>query len=147
MLYASQRNYDFGPEKRNNVSNLSKFITHRILNEFELIKSVLENTGAKRFFEIGTGRGTACYAASLVPSVEEIVTVDIVPHEEKHQYGMGYKDNYVSNKDLYDMIPFEEKKKIDFRLRDDTYMQYEDYFDVCFTYLFCPIYRWVMTHI
>ena len=42
LLYASQRNYDFGPEKRNNVSNLSKFITHRILNEFELIKSVLE---------------------------------------------------------------------------------------------------------
>ena len=42
LLYTSQRNYDFGPEKRNNVSNLSKFITHRILNEFELIKSVLE---------------------------------------------------------------------------------------------------------
>ena len=43
----SQRNYDFGPEKRNNVSNLSKFITHRILNEFELIKSVLENINLK----------------------------------------------------------------------------------------------------
>ena len=47
LLYASQRNYDFGPEKRNNVSNLSKFITHRILNEFELIKSVLENINLK----------------------------------------------------------------------------------------------------
>ena len=102
------------------------------LEQTFFIKSVLENIGAKRFFEIGTGRGTASYAVSLIPSIEKIVTIDIVPHEEKHKYAIGYKDNFVSNKDLYDMIPFEEKKKIDFRLRDNTYMQYEDYFDVCF---------------
>ena len=102
------------------------------LEQTFFIKSVLESVGAKRFFEIGTGRGTAAYAASLIPSIEEVVTVDIVPHDLKRHYAIGYKQNHVSNKDLYDMIPFEEKKKISFRNRDNSYMEYNDYFDVCF---------------
>ena len=35
--YASKRNYDFGPEVRNNVSMLSRFISHRVLNEYDII--------------------------------------------------------------------------------------------------------------
>jgi len=35
--YASKRNYDFGPEVRNNVSMLSKFISHSVLNEYDII--------------------------------------------------------------------------------------------------------------
>ena len=41
LNYSKLRNYDFGTEKRNNVSNLSKFISHRILNEFTVIKKIL----------------------------------------------------------------------------------------------------------
>ena len=40
--YSKLRNFDFGPEKRRNVSNLSLFISHRIINEFEIIKEVLK---------------------------------------------------------------------------------------------------------
>ena len=39
--YERLRNYDFGLNDRTNISNLSKYISHRILNEFELIKNVL----------------------------------------------------------------------------------------------------------
>ena len=35
--YSSKRNYDFGPESRENVSNLSKYISHRFINEYQLI--------------------------------------------------------------------------------------------------------------
>ena len=35
--YASKRNYDFGPEVRNNVSMLSRFISHRVINEYDII--------------------------------------------------------------------------------------------------------------
>ena len=36
--YAKSRNFDYGPDKRNNVSNLSKYITHRIIDEQEVIQ-------------------------------------------------------------------------------------------------------------
>ncbi len=39
--YTSKRNYDLGPENRNNVSMLSKFITHRVLNEYDIINMSL----------------------------------------------------------------------------------------------------------
>ena len=39
--YSSKRNYDLGPESRENTSNLSKYISHRIINEYDLIREVL----------------------------------------------------------------------------------------------------------
>ena len=39
--YSRSRNFDFGPNKRNNVSCLSPYITHGILNEIEVIKKSL----------------------------------------------------------------------------------------------------------
>ena len=39
--YSSQRNYDFGPESRENTSNLSKYISHRIINEYDLVREIL----------------------------------------------------------------------------------------------------------
>ena len=37
--YAKSRNFDYGPNKRDNVSNLSKYITHRIIDEQEVIQT------------------------------------------------------------------------------------------------------------
>ncbi len=39
--YTNKRNYDFGPNNRKNTSNLSKYITHGILCEEEIIKTSL----------------------------------------------------------------------------------------------------------
>ena len=39
--YSSKRNYDFGPKSRENISNLSKFISHRIINEYDLVREIL----------------------------------------------------------------------------------------------------------
>jgi len=36
--YARARNFDYGPLKRDNVSQLSKYITHRLIDEEEVIK-------------------------------------------------------------------------------------------------------------
>jgi predicted O-methyltransferase YrrM len=78
------------------------------------IKSLAEEIGAKVFFEIGTGRGTACYAVSLVPSVKKIVTVDIIPYEHRMDHAIGFKNEFVANKNLFKKIPFPEKSKIRF---------------------------------
>lgn len=37
--YTKSRNFDYGPSKRDNVSNLSKYITHRIIDEQEVIQT------------------------------------------------------------------------------------------------------------
>ncbi|MCI5045598.1 MAG: hypothetical protein MRY72_12955, partial [Aquisalinus sp.] len=46
--YASERNYDFGPARRENISCLSPWIRHRLLTEAEVLKPVLER------FSLGT---------------------------------------------------------------------------------------------
>ena len=37
--YSKSRNFDYGKDKRDNTSCLSKYITHRIIDELEVIKS------------------------------------------------------------------------------------------------------------
>ena len=39
--YAKLRNFDYGPENRSNVSCLSPYVTHGVINEIELIKKSL----------------------------------------------------------------------------------------------------------
>ena len=39
--YSSKRNYDFGPVDRKNVSCLSPYISHRLIDEYEISKRVL----------------------------------------------------------------------------------------------------------
>ena len=39
--YSTERNFDFGPSKRNNVSCLSPYISHRLITEYEVAKKVL----------------------------------------------------------------------------------------------------------
>ena len=39
--YSTQRNFDFGPSNRKNVSCLSPYITHRLITEYEVAKKVL----------------------------------------------------------------------------------------------------------
>ena len=40
--YTKLRNFDYGPKNRNNISLLSPYISHRILFEFDIVKSVLK---------------------------------------------------------------------------------------------------------
>jgi len=39
--YSTQRNFDFGPSNRKNVSCLSPYISHRLITEYEVTKKVL----------------------------------------------------------------------------------------------------------
>ena len=39
--YEARRNFDFGPANRSNVSELSKFISHRVLFEYDVVKRAL----------------------------------------------------------------------------------------------------------
>ena len=80
-----------------------------------LVKAIANNIKSERFFEIGTGRGTACFAVALEESVEEVVTIDIVSHFQKKKEAIGYKEAIVSNDDIYHMIPFDQKEKIKFK--------------------------------
>ena len=41
--YSKLRNFDFGPDKRDNISCLSPYVTHGVINEIEIIKKSLAN--------------------------------------------------------------------------------------------------------
>ena len=45
--YAEQRNFDFGPERRDNISVLSPYIRHRIISEQEVVAAVLKTHSAE----------------------------------------------------------------------------------------------------
>ena len=52
--YAAQRNFDYGPAKRDNVSGLSAFIRHRLIHEGELLDATLQRhtlDAASKFVE------------------------------------------------------------------------------------------------
>ncbi len=52
--YAAQRNFDYGPGKRSNVSGLSAYIRHRLIHECEVLDATLRRhsvTAAARFIE------------------------------------------------------------------------------------------------
>lgn len=80
-----------------------------------LVKAIAKEIAAKKFFEIGTGRGTACYSVALEDTIEEVVTIDIISHYQKKKEAIGYREAIVSNSDLYNLIPFDEKEKIKFK--------------------------------
>lgn len=85
-----------------------------------LVKAVCNHIKAKKFFEIGTGRGTACYSVALEETIDQIVTVDIVHHFIRKREAIGYREAIVSNEDIYKLIPFKEKQKIAFKHTSDV---------------------------
>jgi len=100
-----------------------------------LIKAVAEWINAKSFFEIGTGRGTACYAVSLIPNINDIHTIDILKFNQKFSTAIGYKPANVSLSDIRNMIPFPEKTKVYFHHRKEFSLlqkQFSKHFDLCF---------------
>ena len=40
--YSQKRNFDYGPNKRENVSCLSPYFAHRLINEYDTVKKVLD---------------------------------------------------------------------------------------------------------
>ena len=54
LFYAKSRNYDYGPSKRDNVSMLSKYITHRVISEYDVISQALDKhsyTSIEKFIQ------------------------------------------------------------------------------------------------
>ena len=100
-----------------------------------IVKALAEYCKAQHFFEIGTGRGTACYAVSLIPEIESILTVDIIPFKDKMNTAIGHKPVFASNKDIKKMIPFQTKHKISFKIRKalrKLTQEKKNFYDLCF---------------
>ena len=78
------------------------------------LKACTDYFKPKNILEIGTGRGTGSFAMALTDSVENIHTVDIIPHTEKQYTAIGYEAANASVSDLNRLIKGEEKEKITF---------------------------------
>ena len=60
------------------------------------VKSVVDWINAENLFEIGTGRGTACFSVALSDHMKYISTIDIIPHSQKQNQAIGHKFEQVS---------------------------------------------------
>ena len=79
-----------------------KYITeHHGIEQSFLIYSLAKKYKCTNFVEIGTGRGTASYAVSLLNSVKRVDTFDIIPFDKKNNKAVEFRPFYGSNKDLY----------------------------------------------
>ena len=144
---SSTDSVELSEKDKDSLATICKFTKTRVkpdIKEFKfglgaeqpfLVKAVAEHLGAQSFFEIGTGRGTACYATALIPRIDKIMTVDVIPFETKMQTAINYKPIEASNADIYEMIPYKEKQKIDFKHTsdiDDITFDHDEEFDLCF---------------
>ena len=89
-----------------------------------LIRCIAKKYKSRNFFEIGTGRGTACYSICNLENIQNIATVDIIPFEEKKNYAVGYKSIQISMKDINELIDIPEKNKILFLQRDNSLINF-----------------------
>jgi len=95
-------------------SNKKNIKEHYGIEQSFIIHYLAKKFNTESFFEIGTGRGTASYSVALCDTIKRIDTFDIVPFERKFKTAVNFKPFFGSNKDLYNLIPFESKKKIKF---------------------------------
>ena len=69
--YSKLRNFDFGHDKRDNVSCLSPYITHGVLNEVEVIKKSLAKSSI--LVNFGSTSAKSCNATILLTSFVSFV--------------------------------------------------------------------------
>ena len=100
-----------------------------------LICSICSIANCENFFEIGTGRGTTSLSVSLLKHIKKVITIDILDFDEKRDTYIDFKKAYVSNHDLYDMVPYDEKEKVMYCKNisyDFPKSAFQNYFDVLF---------------
>ena len=100
-----------------------------------LIDAIAKKYDIKKFFEIGTGRGTTSYVVSFKPDIEEIVTLDTVPFDVKQDTAVNWIPARLSMKDFFDAIMWEGKHKIKFLTSESVAfdsISHKDHFDLAF---------------
>ena len=92
--YSSNRNYDYGPQNRDNTSNLSPFIKRRIIHEAEVIKQCLnyfKYSKIEKFIQEVFWRTYWKGWLEGRPKVWENYKKDIKSLKESHSFGIKKK--------------------------------------------------------
>ena len=93
--YSKLRNFDFGPDKRDNVSCLSPYITHGVLNEIEIIKKSLEKfsfSKNEKFIQEVLWRTYWKGWLELRPNVWSDYLIDLRNIKEKYKHDKNYQN-------------------------------------------------------
>ena len=93
--YSKLRNFDFGTDKRNNVSCLSPYITHGVLNEIEIIKKSLGKVFFFKKRKVHTGstlENILERLAKLRPNVWSDYLIDLKNIREKYINDTNYQN-------------------------------------------------------
>lgn len=129
--------FEINKYTKTRVDPYKTHITHHYgIEQSFLLYYIGYTLNIKNFLEIGTGRGTTSYSLSLLKDIEEIYTFDIIPFNKKMNYAINFKECYVSNEDIFNLIPYSEKKTINFKsinyLDENFKKKYYKSFDLAF---------------
>ncbi len=97
--YASQRNYDLGPDRRSTVSSLSPWIRHRLITEEDVLTQTLarhSTSAAEKFLQEVFWRGYFKGWLEQHPSVWQAYETDLAREYEtldiNNAFKLGYSD-------------------------------------------------------
>ena len=93
--YSKLRNFDFGPEKRTNISGLSPYITHGIINEKEVIEKSLSKfsfSKNEKFIQEVLWRTYWKGWLELRPRVWVDYLIELNKIREEFKHNQNYKD-------------------------------------------------------
>ena len=101
--YSKLRNFDFGPDKRDNVSCLSPYVTHGVLNEIEIIKKSLEKfsfSKNEKFIQEVLWRTYWKGWLELRPNVWSDYLIDLRNIKEKYKDDKNYQNAMEGNTNI-----------------------------------------------
>ena len=101
--YSKERNFDYGPDKRSNVSCLSPYITHGVINEIEIIEKSLNKFSFvknEKFIQEVLWRTYWKGWLELRPNVWSDYLIDLKKIREDFKDNQIYKDAIEGNTDI-----------------------------------------------
>ena len=73
---------------------------------------------------------------SLLNTIKEVFTFDIIPFDQKRNNAINFKNFFISNRDIYNLIPYSEKEVINFKhinFLNESFLKDNEYkFDLAF---------------
>jgi deoxyribodipyrimidine photo-lyase len=103
LEYAKLRNFDFGAQNRKNISCLSPYVTHGVINEIEIINKVLKKhlfSKSEKFIQEVLWRIYWKGWLELRPSVWSDYLINLKMHREKYKTDKNYLNAIEGNTNI-----------------------------------------------
>lgn len=113
----------------NEINEIMKYNNHNIesygMEQPFLINALCKYYNIEKYIEIGTGRGTSAYSTCILDNIIQVDTLDILNFNDKNNWAINFIPySNISLQNLYNLLPFNEKSKINFHCSNSKNFDY-----------------------